>query len=141
MILINYPKYPFKIQKEAGKDCIFDPLRKAWIVLTPEEWVRQNFIQYLIQEKQYPASLMAIEKEIHIGELKRRCDIVVYSNNLPWMIIECKEMNVALNDKVIEQVFNYNRHLQVPYLIITNGKETFGLDTKNKTQLKDLPTY
>ncbi|MBS1626886.1 MAG: type I restriction enzyme HsdR N-terminal domain-containing protein [Bacteroidetes bacterium] len=141
MITILFPAQNFRLKKENNKEFIFDEVRKQWIKLTPEEWVRQNFIQYLIQTKKYPASLMAIEKEIHIGELKRRCDIVVYSNNLPWMIIECKEMNVALNDKVIEQVFNYNRHLQVPYLIITNGKETFGLDTKNKTQLKDLPTY
>jgi len=71
MISINYPEYPFKIQKEAGKDCIFDPLRKSWVVLTPEEWVRQNFIQYLIQIKQYPSTLIAIEKTIQYRRIKK----------------------------------------------------------------------
>lgn len=141
MITILFPSPNFRIKEENNKEYIFDEVRKQWVRLTPEEWVRQNFIQYLIQTKKYPASLLAVEKEIHAGELKRRCDIVVYNNNLPWMIIECKEMDVVLNDKVIEQVLNYNQHLQVHYLIITNGKETFGLDTKNKIQLTDLPNY
>lgn len=141
MITILFPSQNFRFKKENNKEFIFDEVRKQWVRLTPEEWVRQNFIQYLIQTKKYPASLLAVEKEIHAGELKRRCDIVVYNNNLPWMIIECKEMDVVLNDKVIEQVLNYNQHLQVHYLIITNGKETFGLDTKNKIQLTDLPNY
>jgi len=91
--------------------------------------------------KKYPATLLAVEKEINAGELKKRCDIVVYKNNLPWMVIECKEMNVGLTDKVAAQVFNYNQHLNVPYLIITNGKETFGLDTMNKMQLTEVPEY
>jgi len=141
MITILFPSPNFRIKEENNKEYIFDEVRKQWVRLTPEEWVRQNFIQYLIQTKKYPASLLVVEKEIHAGELKRRCDIVVYNNNLPWMIIECKEMDVVLNDKVIEQVLNYNQHLQVHYLIITNGKKTFGLDTKNKIQLTDLPNY
>ncbi|MBA4197301.1 MAG: restriction endonuclease subunit R [Chitinophaga sp.] len=141
MITISFPSFPFRFKEADKKEFIFDEVRKQWLRLTPEEWVRQNFIQYLIQTKKYPAGLLAIEKEINAGELKRRCDIIVYKNNIPWMIIECKEMNVDLNDKVVEQVFNYNQHLNVPYLVITNGKETFGLDTIHKIQLNELPDY
>ena len=122
MIKIDYPPYQPKIKKENEKEFIFDEFRKRWVALTPEEWVRQNFLQYLTLIKKYPASLIAIEKEIKLGELKKRFDIVVYdSYTKPWMIIECKEMNVPLDRTVLDQVLRYNINLQVPYLVITNG--------------------
>ncbi|HQW94117.1 MAG TPA: type I restriction enzyme HsdR N-terminal domain-containing protein, partial [Ferruginibacter sp.] len=100
MIKIEYPPYQPKIKKDpafngrqADREFIFDEFRKRWVVLTPEEWVRQNFLQYLTQVKKYPASLIAVEKEIKTGELKNRFDIVVYDGNTkPWMMVECKEM-------------------------------------------------
>ena len=122
MIKIEYPPYQPKIKKEADKEFIFDEFRKRWVILTPEEWVRQNFLQYLIQVKKYPASLIAVEKEIIVADTKKRFDIVVYDkNSRPWMIIECKEMNVELSKQVLDQVLRYNIALQVPYLVITNG--------------------
>ena len=122
MIKIEYPPYQPKIKEENGKEFIFDEFRRRWIMLTPEEWVRQNFLQYLTQIKKYPASLIAIEKEIKLGELKKRFDILVYdSNSKPWMIVECKEMNVTLDKSVLNQVLRYNISLNVPYLVITNG--------------------
>lgn len=122
MIKINYPPYQPKIKKENEREFIFDEVRKRWLILTPEEWVRQNFLQYLLQVKKYPASLIAIEKEIKLGDLKKRFDIVVYDkSSQPWMIIECKEMNVELNKQVLDQVLRYNITMQVPYLVITNG--------------------
>jgi type I site-specific restriction endonuclease len=122
MIKIEYPPYQPKIKEETGKEFIFDELRKRWVVLTPEEWVRQNFLQYLTQTKKYPASLIAIEKEIKLGELRKRFDIVVYdADTKPWMIIECKEMNVPLDKKVLDQVLRYNITMQVPHMVITNG--------------------
>lgn len=122
MIKIEYPPYQPKIKKENEKELIFDEVRKRWVTLTPEEWVRQNFLQYLIRVKNYPASLIAVEKEIKLGDLKKRFDIVVYDrNSKPWMIIECKEMNVVLDKKVLDQALRYNVTLQVPYLVITNG--------------------
>ncbi len=122
MIKIEYPPYQPKIKEAAGKEFIFDEVRKRWVILTPEEWVRQNFLQYITQTKKYPASLIAIEKEIKLGELKKRFDIVVYdADTKPWMIVECKEMNVALNKSVLDQVLRYNISLNVPYLVITNG--------------------
>ena len=122
MIKINYPPYQPKIKTTAGKEFIFDDIRKRWVIFTPEEWVRQNFLQYLVIIKKYPATLIAVEKVIELGDLKKRFDIVLYDNNHhPWMIIECKEMSVALDTKVLDQVLRYNVTMQVPYLVITNG--------------------
>ncbi|OIQ97366.1 hypothetical protein GALL_206260 [mine drainage metagenome] len=125
MITINYPKHEFRFKKEGDKEFIFDEVRKQWLRLTPEEWVRQNFLQYLIQSKKYPATLIAIEKEIKLNDLKKRCDIVVYKNDKPWMIVECKEMNVVLNENTIEQILRYNMVMKVDYLIITNGTNIY----------------
>lgn len=141
MIKITYPQQRFKMKEEDNKAFIFDEVRKLWVKLTPEEWVRQNFIQYLVQHMQYPAKWLSVEKEIKLGELRKRCDIVVYQNNIPWMIVECKEMDVPLSDKTIQQVLNYNQRLSVHYLIITNGHTTYGLDTTLQQPLEQLPLY
>src|SRR6187431_3135950 len=121
MLSIQYPNFPFKIKEVENKPCIFDEVRKKWVRLTPEEWVRQNFIQYLLQVKKYPASIIAVEKEIKLGDLKKRCDLVVYKEHLPWMIIECKDQSVGLNDAVIQQALRYNIKLDVKFIVITNG--------------------
>ena len=127
MLAINYPEQKFQLKKDAGKKFIFDPLRKKWLLLTPEEWVRQNFVQYLIQVKKYPASLIALEKLIRLGELKKRFDILVYDkNHLPWMMIECKAPAIKLDESVLHQLLRY--HISVPagFLIITNGEFSYG---------------
>lgn len=132
MIKIEFPKDQIKIQQRQSINEIFDVVRKKWLVLTPEEWVRQNIIQYLLTIKNYPLSLIAIEKEIKLGELRKRCDIVVYNRNmLPWMIIECKEMNVALSEKTLEQILRYHISLPAEFLIITNGSYSFGFQKKD----------
>ncbi len=143
MIEIAYPAHPFKIKQERERELIFDEIRKQWLVLTPEEWVRQNFIQYLIQEKQYPAALMAVEKEIQVGGMRRRCDIVVYRESIPWMIVECKEMKVPLTTTVLRQVLNYNTRLQVAYLVITNGTTTYAASILGDTAewMNGIPEY
>ena len=127
MIKIEFPKHSFKIKNERGKELIFDECRKQWFILTPEEWVRQNFLQYLIQTKHYPPSLIAVEREILLGDLRKRCDIVVFKDAKPWMIVECKEMKAELNEAAIKQILSYNISLQVSYLVITNGTSTFAL--------------
>jgi hypothetical protein len=142
MIKIEYPPYQPKIKKAGVKEFIFDEIRKRWIILTPEEWVRQNFLQYLTQTKKYPASLIAIEKEIKLGELKKRFDILVYDRNTkPWMIIECKEMDVTLDKSVLDQALRYNISLDVPYLVITNGSYCLALLLANNTMtaIDNLP--
>ena len=143
MIKITYPSYPFKIETREDKEYIFDPLRKKWIRLTPEEWVRQNFLQYLIQVMHYPAALIAIEKEIQIGELKKRFDILVYKDDRPWLLIECKEMNVPISESVIQQLLRYQISVQADYLIVTNGNETRGIGKQNDqlTTLNTIPSY
>lgn len=144
MIKIEYPAYQPKIKDQLGKEFIFDEIRKQWIMLTPEEWVRQNFLQYMIQVKKYPSSLIAVEKEIQLGELAKRFDIVVYDQNTkPWMIIECKEMEVALNEQVLNQALRYNITLNVPYIVITNGTHCFGFSGKKGIleELSELPNF
>jgi hypothetical protein len=132
-----FPAYDFKIKEEGGKPFIFDNVRKRWISLSPEEWVRQNFLQYLLQVKQYPAALIAVEKEIAVGHLKKRCDIVIYKNDKPWMIVECKEKDTPLTSAVLEQVLRYNIPLQVQYLVITNGHYNYAWES-NAGIMKDI---
>ena len=141
MIKVEYPKHNFKIKEYGGKEVIFDEIRKLWVKLTPEEWVRQNFMQYLIQHKNYPASLMAVEKEIRVGERRKRCDIVVYQNSKPWMIIECKEMNVPLSENVLRQAITYNIPMEVDFVVITNGSQTIAWKLKSGEALlcADIP--
>jgi hypothetical protein len=143
MIVLQYPNYPFKIKAHHGKDQIFDPFRKTWVLLTPEEWVRQNLLQYLVQNLHYPASLIAVEKEIKLGELSKRFDIVVYKNELPWMIIECKEAKVTLNEKTMEQILQYQQVLTAQYLFISNGHETMGakIESGKLQALQNFPEY
>ncbi len=141
MINIVYPKPNFRLKQENNKEFIFDEIRKRWVILTPEEWVRQNFIKYLVSEKKYPAALIAVEKEIKLGELKKRCDIIIYKESFPWMIVECKEMNVPVNEKTFEQILNYNQTMDVQFLITTNGNITFGIHTPTKKSLTEIPDF
>jgi hypothetical protein len=141
MLQVNFPQYNFRIKKEKTRHLIFDEVRRIWVTLTPEEWVRQNFLQYLIQEKKYPSSLISVEKIIKVGELKKRYDIVVYKNTIPWMIIECKERNTTINTAVIEQVIRYNMALSISYFIVTNGNESFAYEILDNSfkELSELP--
>ena len=144
MIKIDYPPYHPKIKNEAGKEFIFDGFRKKWILLTPEEWVRQNFLQYLVITLNYPASLIAIEKEIYLGEVKKRFDIVVYDNNTkPFIVIECKEMNVILSEKTLHQALRYNTNMQARFIIITNGSFCFAFEKINNefVEINVLPAF
>jgi hypothetical protein len=138
MIKAVFPEPAFKVEKREGKEFIFDSIRRQWIMLTDEEWVRQNFIRFLVQEMKYPETLIAVEKEIQLGELKKRFDILVYDkDHQPWMLVECKAADVSLDDKVFQQVLRY--HISVPcsFLIITNGPYTFGWE-KAGGELKEL---
>ena len=126
-----------------GKDHLFDPFRKIWIVLTPEEWVRQNILQYLVQVAKYPASLIAVEKAIKLGELDKRFDVVVYQRHEPWMIIECKAANIKINETTMLQILQYQQVLSAKYLIVTNGHETFGskIESGKMHSLENFPAY
>ena len=144
MMNINYPAPDFRIKKEGEKEFIFDSLRRKWLALTPEEWVRQNFVQYLLQGKNYPVTLIAIEKEIRLGELRKRFDILVYDkNHQPWMMIECKAAVIKLDEKVLEQILRYNISVPVSYLIVTNGSESIGWfrDAGKLAMITEIPAH
>jgi len=125
MIFINYPQHQYKIREpELKKEEIWDDVRRQWVSLSPEEWVRQNFIQYLLQVKNYPAAYMAVEKRMKLGELNKRFDIMVFDSSArPWMLVECKAIEEKLDSRVLWQVLRYNMAVPVKYLVITNGEE------------------
>ncbi|MBP6431445.1 MAG: type I restriction enzyme HsdR N-terminal domain-containing protein [Ferruginibacter sp.] len=142
MIKIDYPLYQPKIKKDDNTEYIFDNIRNKWIVLTPEEWVRQNFLNYLINALHYPKALIAVEKEINIGDVKKRFDIIVYNKaTQPWMLIECKEMNVSLSQKVLTQIINYNVVVKANFLVLTNGVNCVAYGTSNNELLLQLPDF
>ena len=143
MLTIEFPSPEFQVKTKDGKEYIMDVIRKKWVRLTPEEWVRQNFIQYLIKTKNYPPSLLSVEKEIRLGELKKRCDVVVYKNDVPWMIVECKQPDVALSNSTLMQVLQYNMVNQCAYLIITNGNSSKGWQIQNgkAEEIHQIPNW
>jgi hypothetical protein len=143
---LNLPKYNFKLKNSENKVLIFDNLRKKYLVLTPEEWVRQHFVQYLIDEKRYPASLIALEKQLVINNRKKRTDILIFNKNgTPEIIVECKAPSIKITQDAFDQIARYNLKLNAHYLIVTNGLQHFycKMDFENETYifLKDIPSY
>lgn len=125
---------------------ILDPVRRKFVKLTPEEWVRQNFIQYLVNAGKYPAGLMKVETMFSLNKLKRRTDILIHNRSgEPVMIVECKEPDVKIDDKVFDQIVNYNMEFKVPYIVVTNGIDHYAckIDHQKKTWefLLTLPLY
>lgn len=138
MIKVNYPEPVFRFKEENGKELIFDFIRKQWLLLNEEEWVRQNFVQFLVQEMKYPLELIAVEKEIQLGELRKRFDILVYDRyHKPWMLVECKAGEITLNEKVLMQVLRYNISIPASFLVITNGHFTYAWE-KIGGELKEI---
>lgn len=132
MIHIQFPYQPFKIKEEEGKELIFDEVRKKWVRLTPEEWVRQNMIQYLVHTLKVPLKWIGVEKGIKLGEMSKRFDIVVMNKEMqPHILVECKATNVPVTDDVLQQVLRYNITIPSTYLVITNGNESFAFLKKD----------
>lgn len=143
---LNLPEYNFRIKTEEGKSWIFDQLRKKFVVLTPEEWVRQNFIEYLKTEKKYPANLMAIEKKVLVNNMPRRFDLLVYSRNgQPFLIAEFKAPNIKITQETFDQVVRYNMALRVDRVVISNGLQHFACEidyAKNSySYLPEIPVF
>jgi hypothetical protein len=125
MIPVRYPDPVFKMKEDRGKRQIFCTIRKRWIILTEEEWVRQNFIQYLVCTLQYPAAYMAVEKELQLNDLRKRFDILIYNkDHKPVMLVECKEPAISLSENVLQQALRYNVVVPVSYIVLTNGAQT-----------------
>ena len=143
MLSIKFPDYHFGLRNKEEKEQIWDAIRKKWVRLTPEEWVRQNLIQYLIQTKNYPSSLFSVEKEIQLGELKKRYDVIVYKNAQPWMIVECKQPDVPLTGETVMQIIRYNLIVPCSYIVISNGNHSKGWYLQNGTakEIQELPAW
>ncbi len=146
MLSLNLPKYETKICERDGKLQIFDPLRKCHVALTPEEWVRQHFVNFLIESRGFPAALMANEVAITINGMKRRCDTVVYDRQLkPRVIVEYKAPTVKITKEVFAQISRYNLTLKVDYLIVSNGLQHYccRMDYPNNSYsfMQEIPEY
>ncbi len=146
MTNLNLPKYSFRIKNKENKLYIFDRIRKKDLILTDEEWVRQNFVSFLHEDKKYPLSLIAIEKQCLVNELTKRTDILVFDKSgAPHIIVECKAMHVKISQDVFDQIARYNMTLKAKYLVVTNGLEHYycqmNHDLKQYDFLKELPNY
>jgi len=119
---LNLPEYDFKTRQKNGKTEIFDEVRKKYLILTPEEWVRQNLIKYLINDREIPAGLISIEKGLKVNTMNKRTDILVHNKKgEPGMIVECKAASVKIDQKTFEQIARYNMSLKVSLLLVSNG--------------------
>ncbi|MBP0902562.1 type I restriction enzyme HsdR N-terminal domain-containing protein [Mariniflexile gromovii] len=143
---LNFPKFSFRFKNSENKISIFDDIRKKFVILQPEEWVRQHCVQYLMIEKKYPKSLINVEKELSINNLKKRYDIVVFNpNGSIHLIVECKAPNITINQDTFDQIARYNLSLQATFLMVTNGINHYycQMDFENERYsfLKDIPNY
>ena len=146
MIKLNLPQYKFKLKSNENKTLIFDKVRKKYFVLTPEEWVRQHYVSFLIEEKKYPISLIALEKQLTINGLKKRSDILIFNTNgTPEIIVECKAPSVKITQETFDQIARYNLKLQANYLVVTNGLQHIfcKIDTEKESYifLPEIPDY
>ncbi|WP_299061794.1 type I restriction enzyme HsdR N-terminal domain-containing protein [uncultured Polaribacter sp.] len=143
---LNLPNYNFRLKSNENKMLIFDILRKKFLVLTPEEWVRQHYVAYLLHVKKYPNSLIALEKQLTINNRKKRTDILIFNaKGEPDIIVECKAPSIKITQATFDQIARYNLKLKANYLIVTNGLQHFycKMDFENETYifLKDIPDY
>ncbi len=146
MVQLNFPEYTFQLRVTDAGNEIFDDVRKRWVVCTPEEWVRQHTVRWLNSEKKYPVSLMAVEKQIKVNGMARRCDVVCYDTTLaPILIVECKSPDVKITQEVFDQAARYNLVVGARYFLLSNGLQHFccALDSESYQWnfLKELPEY
>lgn len=146
MAQLNLPPYEVRLKEADGHQQIFDVLRRRYVALTPEEWVRQHFVHFLMEHKHYPKGLLGNEIELRIGEKRMRCDTVLYDKTLqPQMIVEYKAPEIEITQRVFNQITAYNMILRVDYLIVSNGLQHYCC-RMNKEQhryefLREIPDY
>lgn len=143
---LNFPVYDFRYTERENKKYIFDIIRKKYVLLTPEEWVRQNFIRYLLEEKGYIQSLVRVEMFFKLNRLSKRADIALFDRNgKPKVLVECKSPKIAISQVVFEQVARYNLSFKVDFLVVTNGMQHFcckmDYEKKSYTFLKEIPGF
>jgi type I site-specific restriction endonuclease len=146
MQALNLPTYLFNTKSENGNTYIFDPVRRKFVNLSPEEWVRQNFIKYLTDEKKVPITLISVEKELRLNKLKKRTDILIHSKNGDVVaIVECKAPEIKITTGVFDQILRYNLVYSVPIIIVTNGMTHYCCELNHETGkyqfLNEIPGY
>ena len=146
MQALNLPPAPLKLSQDSGSTRVFDILRQRYVRLTPEEWVRQHFVHFLIGQKDYPKELLANEISLSLNQMVKRCDTVLYDRQArPQMIIEYKAPHIQLSQKTFDQISRYNIVLRVPYLIVSNGMQHYccriDYDNGSYAFLRDIPAY
>jgi hypothetical protein len=143
---LKLPPAELKLRSTEGRTEVWDSIRRKYIILTPEEWVRQHFVHFLIHEKKVPASLIAIEVSLKYNRMARRCDILVYNRQgKPLLIVECKAPEVKISENAFRQIAMYNMTLKVPYLVVTNGMNQYCCiidhEKKKFSFLQEMPEY
>ncbi|SHH48837.1 Type I restriction enzyme R protein N terminus (HSDR_N) [Winogradskyella jejuensis] len=143
---LNFPKFDYRFKSTENKVSIFDIIRKKFVVLQPEEWVRQHCVHYLISEKKYPKSLINVEKELTVNGLKKRYDIVVFNpDGSIFLIVECKAPKIKINQDTFDQIARYNMTLNATYLMVTNGINHYycqmDVEAQHYDFLKEIPDY
>lgn len=143
---LNFSTYPFRFKNSENKVSIFDEIRKKFIILTPEEWVRQHVVRFLLEEKKYPKSLINVEKVLKVNGLRKRYDVVVYKNDGSiWVLIECKAPEIKIAQATFDQIARYNMTMKAEYLMVTNGMNHYfcKMDFENEKYqfLYELPEY
>lgn len=143
---LNFPLYSFRFKNSENKVSIFDEIRKKFIFLTPEEWIRQHVIQFLLQEKNYPKSYINVEKLIKVNDLSKRYDIIVYQpNGEIFLLVECKSADIKIDQKTFDQIARYNLTLNAKYLMVTNGLNHYfcqmDFEKEKYIFLKELPNF
>ncbi len=146
MQALNFPQFSFRFKNNENKISIFDEIRKKFVVLQPEEWVRQHCVHYLIEEKKYPKSLINIEKELTVNTLKKRYDIVIFNpDGSIHLIVECKAPKITINQDVFDQIARYNLELNATFLMVTNGLNHYycqmDFEKERYQFLMDIPEY
>jgi hypothetical protein len=144
MIRVEFPEPDFRARMQAGREEIFDRFRKTWVRLTPEEWVRQNVLRWLTDVSGYPAAMIAVEKELTVGVMRKRFDVLVYGpGHEAWMLVECKAPSVPLTEQTLMQVLRYNMKLKASYLLVTNGHATYAADIRAvpAVWMVEMPQY
>lgn len=139
---LNLPPYPFRLKKTKGRMELFDPIRQKWLVLTPEEWVRQHIAMYLVEHRGYAKGRMGIEQGLKLAGSTRRTDLVTFdAEGKPFLLVECKAPSIKLNQAVLDQALHYNHTLGLHYVAITNGLDhyIYHIDASGVTPLDDFP--
>ena len=143
---LNFPTYSFRFKNSENKTLIYDEIRKKFVVLQPEEWVRQHCVKYLINQKGYPKSLINVEKELKVNNLRKRYDIVIFNpDGSIYLIVECKSAKIKVDQTTFDQIARYNLALNATYLMVTNGINHYycsmDFDAERYKFLQDIPDY